>query len=83
VREVWHSLGLDDLVLHVCEREDQGSSVLESLLRDRSAKAPLLDDTDGNDLIAILVWSIWWACQEAFSRRVDPIDRQRRFLHLC
>jgi hypothetical protein len=60
VREVWGFLGLETLLLHICEREDQGSSVLEGFLRDRAVKAPLLPDVDRNDLVATVVWYIWW-----------------------
>jgi ribonuclease HI len=65
VKEIWSHLGLVELISHMCERDDQGSSVLESLLRNRSAKAPRLPEVDRNDLIATAVWYIWWERRKA------------------
>jgi hypothetical protein len=45
---------------HVCSRKANSSSILEALLRDKSAAAPLLPEVDHNDLLAIAVWYIWW-----------------------
>jgi hypothetical protein len=60
VKDIWCHLGLEDLISHVCERENKGASVLEAPLRDRRVKAPLILELDRNDLIATAVWYIWW-----------------------
>jgi hypothetical protein len=65
VKEIWSHLGLDDLISHVCERETDGGDVLEALLRDKRAKAPLIPELDRNDLIAMAVWYIWWERRQA------------------
>jgi hypothetical protein len=49
----------------VCEREIDGGVVLEALLRDKRAKAPLITELDRNDLIAMAVWYIWWERRQA------------------
>jgi hypothetical protein len=51
---------MEELISHVCSREADGSSVLEALLRDKSAAAPLLLEVDRNDLLVVAVWYIWW-----------------------
>jgi hypothetical protein len=65
VKEIWSHLGLEDLISHVCEREIDGGTVLEALLRDKRAKAPLIPELDKNDLIAVAVWYIWWERRQA------------------
>jgi hypothetical protein len=60
VCEIWKFLGMEELISHVCSREANGSSILEALLRDKSAAAPLLPEVDRNDLLAVAVWYIWW-----------------------
>jgi hypothetical protein len=52
---------LDDFVSHVCYLDQEGGSVLEALLRDKSAKAPLISEVDRNDLVATAIWFVWWS----------------------
>ena len=65
VQEIWSLLGLGDLISRVCTLEREGGPILETLLRDRMAKAPLLPEVDMNDLIASAVWYIWWERRQA------------------
>ena len=53
-------LGMEETISHACNVEVEGRSVLEVLLRDKTAKAPLLQHVDRNDLVAVAVWYIWW-----------------------
>jgi hypothetical protein len=45
--------------------ELEGNSALETLFRDKQAKAPLLPEVDRNDLIATVLWYIWWERRQA------------------
>jgi hypothetical protein len=65
VKEIWSHLGLVELISHMCVRDDQGSSVLESLLPNRASKAPRFPEVDRHDLIATAVWYIWWERRKA------------------
>ena len=51
VAEIWKILGMDGPISHVCAYELDGGAALEALLRDTSAKAPLLEEVNRNDLI--------------------------------
>lgn len=65
VKEILSYLGLEEFIVHICEREDQGSSVLEALLRDRLAKSPLIPETDRNDQLVTAIWYVWWQRRQA------------------
>jgi hypothetical protein len=65
VREIWSVLGMEELVVHICERENQGSGALEAIFRDTKIKAPKLAEVDRNDLVATAVWYIWWERRQA------------------
>jgi ribonuclease HI len=54
-----------DLILHVTSAEPNGGAVLEALLRDKLAAAPMTPEVDRNDLIAVAVWYIWWERRKA------------------
>ena len=56
---------MSETISQVCNFEKEGSNVLETLLRDRSAKAPLLPDVDRNDIVATVVWYVWWERRQA------------------
>ena len=56
---------MDELITTVCSLEMVGGSVLESLLRDKHAKALLLLEVDRNDLIATAIWYVWWERRQA------------------
>jgi ribonuclease HI len=51
---------MGDLIAHVCAVENNGGAVLEALLRDKQANAPLTSELLRNDLIVVAVWYIWW-----------------------
>jgi ribonuclease HI len=63
--DIWKGLGMGDYISHICERDREGSSVLEVLLRDRKTKAPLLNEIDRNDVVAVAIWYIWWERRQA------------------
>ena len=46
---------MEETIAQVCDVEVEGRSVLEVLLWDRDAKAPLLEQVDRNDLVAVAV----------------------------
>jgi hypothetical protein len=60
VAEIWNKLEMGDLISHVCAVENNGGAVLEALLRDKQASAPLTSELLRNDLLAVAVWYIWW-----------------------
>ena len=51
---------MGDAISQVCTFEREGGPILETLMRDRSAKAPLLPSVDRNDLVATAIWYVWW-----------------------
>ena len=70
VEEIWKLLGIDNLISHVCSHEADGGAalealLLEALLRDTSARAPLLEEVDRNDLLVTAMWYIWWERRKA------------------
>ena len=65
LREIWSLLGMGDIISQVCNFEREGGPILETILRDRSVKAPLLPEVDRKDLIATAVWYIWWERRQA------------------
>jgi hypothetical protein len=56
---------MGNIVSQVCSLELEGNLALETLFRDKQAKAPLLPEVDRNDLIATAVWYIWWERRQA------------------
>jgi ribonuclease HI len=65
VQQIWHALGLSDVVNEACFVDRQGSSVLGSLLLDKTSRAPLFQDIFRKDLIATACWYIWWERRQA------------------
>jgi hypothetical protein len=43
-----------------CFGDREGASVLSTLLLDKDAKAPLLNEVKRNDHITSAIWYIWW-----------------------
>jgi ribonuclease HI len=65
VHEIWGILGMHGTIAQVCSFEANGGSILETSLRDTTAKAPLLSEVDRNDLVATAIWYIWWERRQA------------------
>jgi ribonuclease HI len=56
---------MSELISHVTSVETNGGAVLEALLRDKLAAAPMTPEVERNDLIAVAVWYIWWERRKA------------------
>jgi hypothetical protein len=65
VQDIWQTLGLLEVINEASSADRQGSSVLGSLLLDKSSRAPLLRDVFRKDLIATACWYIWWERRKA------------------
>ena len=50
-----------------------GSSVLEFLLHDRNATAPLLPEVGRNEMIATAAWYVWWERRKAIHN--EPVQK--------
>ena len=59
VKDIWHYLGLLDIVQRACLEEVNGVPALTTLLLD-SAAMPIHVEIRRSDLIAVAVWYAWW-----------------------
>ena len=64
-RQVWKSLGLDEIIDATIRTDRSGSVVMEELLRNPVKKSPVLGQLGLQETIAVDAWYIWWEHREA------------------
>lgn len=64
-KEVWKSLGLDEIIDQALCTDRSGSVVLEEILRLPLQKSPVLGQLGLQETIAVGGWYIWWERREA------------------
>jgi hypothetical protein len=58
-------MGLLGKINEACFEDQPGSSVLGSLLLEKTSRSPIVQDVDTKELIATACWYIWWERRKA------------------
>jgi ribonuclease HI len=72
-KEVWKSLGLEEVINNAVNLDRSGSVVLEEILRSPIKKSPVLGQLGLQEIVLVASWYIWWQRREAVKgERVAP-----------